>query len=100
MNQSFIACILFALLAIGGSLLANLTVLVFTASQWHVTGVVLALIAAGSSYWAQHYYTIGATIHAADAMGLERTEHLGLVFQLIAIACIAGSVACFWLGMR
>ena len=43
MNTSFLATILFALLAIGALFVANLVVLVFTASQWHVSGALLAI---------------------------------------------------------
>lgn len=112
MNQSFIATIMFAALAIAGTFLANLVVLVFTASQWHVSGVVLAIIAAGATYWAQHSFTqagyyraefdLPATADRLQALGesMDRAEAFGVAFQYLAIALIAASVACFWLGMR
>lgn len=74
MPLSFLATIIFAVLVIAGSFIANLVVLVFTNSQWHVSGVILAIVAAAASYWAQHNFT--------------------------AAALLAGSVTCFWLGLR
>lgn len=110
MNLSFAATIAFAMLVIVGAFLANLVVLVFTASQWHVSGVVLAIVAAAGSYWAQHNFTSAAYALAQhQAAGpvirdffaqYERGQALGLAFQIVAIVCLTASVACFWLGMR
>lgn len=109
MPLSFIATIAFALLVIAGSFIANLVVLVFTNSQWHVSGVIAAIIAAAASYWAQHNFTAAAgyreeLLVSPSLNGLaaaaDRAESLGVGFQYLAIALLAGSVACFWLGMR
>lgn len=109
MNLSFLATMAFAILVIVGAFLANLVVLVFTNSQWHVSGVVLSILAAAASYWAQHNFTASAGyaqellvspgltgLHAAA----DRDESLGVAFQYVAIACLVASVASFWLGMR
>lgn len=116
MPLSFLATIAFAILVIAGSFIANLVVLVFTNSQWHVSGVILAIAAAAASYWAQHHFTAAeygrnvvessqltqltnvATQATIEALNL--AESMGVLFQYVAIALIAGSVACFWLGLR
>lgn len=54
MNLSFLATIAFAILVIVGAFLANLVVLVFTNSQWHVSCVLLAiacLVASAVCFW-------------------------------------------------
>ena len=114
MNLSFLATILFAAMAIAGAFLANLVVLVFTNSHWHGYGVILAIAAAGASYWAQHNFT-NAGYHrddlartgqlqavAAQAANeiMQRSEQMGVVFQLAAVVMIVLSVAFFWLGLR
>lgn len=114
MSHSFLATIAFAILVIVGSFLANLVVLVFTSSQWHVSGVVLAIAAAAASYWAQNSFTVAGysreAIHQLPTMtagaiqaaneAAVRSESFGNLFQLVAIAFLVASVACFWLGMR
>lgn len=109
MPLSFLATILFAVLVICGSFIANLVVLVFTNSQWHVSGVILAVGAAAASYWAQHNFTAAAGYREelADNPGLnalaamaDRAEGLGVLFQYPAIGFLVASVVCFWLGMR
>lgn len=109
MNMSFLANIAFTILVIVGAFLANLVVLVFTNSQWHVSGVLLAIVAAAASYWAQHNYTAAAiaeqqllvTPGLTAYQGIaDKAEGFGQVFQLVAIACLVGPAACFWLGMR
>lgn len=110
MNLSFLATILFGLLAIAAAFLANLVVLVFTASQWHVAGVLLAIAAAAASYWAQNQYTVagyardtlaapGAALQAATE-AMNRAEGLGQAFQLLAVVLVVGSLVCFWVGMQ
>ncbi|WGH28237.1 hypothetical protein 10KY502B_gene0037 [Xanthomonas phage 10KY502B] len=109
MNLSFLATIAFAILVIVGAFLANLVVLVFTNSQWHVSGVVLSIMAAAASYWAQHNFTASAGytqdvlvnpgltgLHAAA----DRAEALGVGFQYLAIGLLVAAVVCFWLGLR
>lgn len=109
MKLSFLATIAFAILVIAGAFIANLVVLVFTNSQWHVSGVVLSIMAAAASYWAQHNFTASAGyrqelltspgltgLHAAA----DRAESLGVGFQYLAIALLVAAVACFWLGVR
>ena len=113
MNLSFLATILFAAMAIAGAFLANLVVLVFTNSHWHGYGVVLAIAAAGASYWAQHNFTnagynrddlAGGQLQAVAAQAaneiMQRSEQMGVVFQLAAVAMLVLSVAFFWLGLR
>lgn len=109
MPLSFLATIAFAILVIAGSFIANLVVLVFTNSQWHMSGVIAAIVAAAASYWAQHNFTAAAgyrdELLASPALtGLaaaaDRAEALGIGFQYVAIALLTGSVACFWLGLR
>lgn len=110
MNLSFAATILYAVLVICGAFVANLVVLIFTNSQWHVSGVVLAIAAAASSYWAQHNFTASAvalaqhqaaTVVSANYFEAhQRAEALGVGFQYVAIGCLVASVTCFWLGLR
>lgn len=113
MNLSFLATIAFALLAIAGAFIANLVVLVFTNSHWHLSGVILAIVAAGLSYWAQHCFTAaGYARDVAEAAtqdsvrfqssveAMNRSESFGVAFQYGALAALAASVACVWLGMR
>lgn len=118
MAQSFLATIAFAILVIVGSFLANLVVLVFTNSQWHVSGVLLAIAAAAASYWAQHNFTaaeygrdtlqemqvtqltnIAANVQAS-AEAISRAESFGVLFQYVAIALLVSSLVCFWAGLR
>lgn len=112
MQLSFLATIAFAILVIAGSFVANLVVLLFTNSQWHSSGVIAAIVAAAASYWAQHHFTAaeyardqllgGVTAELAQALheASERAEAFGILFQYVAIALIAGSVVCFWMGLR
>lgn len=113
MNLSFLATILFALLAIAGAFIANLVVLVFTNSQWHLSGVILAIVAAAFSYWSQHCFTAaGYAREAAEGAtqfsvrfqsaveSMERSEAFGVALQYGALTAIVASVACLWLGMR
>lgn len=93
MNLSFLATILFAAMAIAGAF--------------------LAIAAAGASYWAQHNFT-NAGFHRDDLAGgrlqdvasqaaneiMQRSEQMGVVFQLAAVVMIVLSVAFFWLGLR
>lgn len=111
MNLSFLATIAFACLALLGALLANLIVLVFTGSQWHVHGVLAAILAAGASYWAQNQYTAGAiawtdaqtSIHQVNRDALliaaEKAQGWGSIFRALAFVLLIASLACFWLGM-
>lgn len=109
MNLSFIATIVFAALTIAGVFLANLVVLVFTSSQWHVSGVLAAIGAAAASYWAQHHFT-AATVARHQLLVMpsltgyqaaaDRAEGYGVIFQLVAIGLLAASAGCFWIGMR
>lgn len=111
MQQSFIATIAFALMVIAGAFLANLIVLVYTSSQWHVSGVLLAGAAAAMAYWGQHQFTASAGYsieHAQQgasalgdlAMRADSAEFRGMVFQVLGIACTVASYVCFWAGMR
>ena len=109
MNVSFIATIAFAALVIIGAFLANLTVLIFTNSQWHVSGVILSLLAAAASYWAQHHFTQAAyALHELSlapaltgyATAATNADELGRWFQIGGIAALVASIVCFWLGMR
>lgn len=116
MPFSFLATILFAVLVICGSFIANLVVLVFTNSQWHSSGVITAIVAAAASYWAQHHFTaaeygrdlvesgqitqLTSAASQATVEAISRAESLGVLFQFVAIAFIVASVACFWLGLR
>lgn len=111
MIQSFEAAIGFARLVLIGAFLANLVVLVFTASQWHVSGVLLAIAAGAFAYWGQHQFTASAGYsleHAeqgAAALGdllarANAAEFRGMVCQVIGIACSVSSCVCFWAGMR
>ena len=111
MNLSFLATILFALLAIGALFVANLVVLVFTTSQWHVSGALLAIASAAASYWAQAKFTmarisreaIEQTVHQVNrealALAADKAEGIGTIFQFTAIGLAAGAAACFWIGM-
>lgn len=110
MAQSFLATIAFAILAIVFAFLANLVVLVFTNSQWHVSGVILSILAAAFSYWAQHNFTAASYALAEHRQALpvitdafaqyERAEALGRLFQYPAIGLLVASVVCFWMGLR
>lgn len=100
MTHSFIATIAFALLALGGLLLANLVVLVFTGSQWHVWGVVAAILAAFVSYWAQHKFTMAALYRDAGlTVAAEAAEMAGGKWQLGAVSCGAVALVFFIAGM-
>ena len=111
MNTSFLATILFAIAAMVGIFLANLVVLVYTASQWHVSGVLLAIAALGASYWAQAKFTMSAisreaieqAVHQVNrealALAADKAEGIGTIFQFTAIGLAAGAAACFWIGM-
>lgn len=114
MPFSFLATIAFALLAIGGIFTANLVVLVFTNSQWHVAGVIAAILAAAASYWAQHQYSVAA-ISRDESLDVVRhsiarlqgyaemaskAEALGGYFQLAAVVAAVIGAACFWAGMQ
>ena len=111
MNLSFLATILFALLAIGALFVANLVVLVFTASQWHVSGALLAIASAAASYWAQAKFTMAAIGREAieqaahqvnrEAMtiAVDKAEAIGTAFQFAAIGLAVAGAACFWIGM-
>lgn len=111
MNLSFLATIVFATLVLAGTFLANLVVLVFTNSQWHASGVVLSIMAAAASYWAQSQFTVAGLMRDDNAAAvsiqamhlastIDRTEGCGNAFQFVAIALLVGALACFWLGLR
>jgi len=116
MPFSFLATIAFAILVIAGSFIANLVVLVFSNSQWHVSGVIAAIVGAAASYWAQHHFTaaeyardtlrasqvsqIATAANQATTEAISRAESFGVLFQYVAIAFIVASVVCFWMGLR
>ena len=106
METTFIATIAFALLALAGVFLANLAVLLFTASPWHVWGVIAAILAAAFSYWSQHSFTQSFALivdHPTAYLTMDafqRFEAVGRAFQLLGIVAFTASVVCFWLGMR
>lgn len=105
MNLSFIATIGFAYLAIFLTFTANLTVLVYTASRWHVAGVALAIVAAGASYWAQNLYTVAGYHRENDSplsnlgTAADKCEAWGSAVQVLAVVLIVLSVAGFVKGM-
>lgn len=107
-RESFLATIGFGMLAIAGAFVANLAVLIFTASQWHVGGVLLAIAAAGAAYWAQHKFTMAAIYRetadgiyaSANTVAAERAELWGTGFQLAALCLVVAAMVCFWLGMQ
>lgn len=111
MNNSFIATIAFAILAIGAAILANLVVLVFTASQWHVWGVLLGILAAGAAYASQMNFTSAAISFEAwqvsgvaqslssDFTAYTRGETVGRWLQFVSLGAVLASLICFRTGM-
>jgi hypothetical protein len=107
-RESFLATIGFGMLAVAGAFVANLAVLIFTASQWHVGGVLLAIAAAGAAYWGQAKFTMAA-IYRQDATeatlvaytaAADKAEMWGTGMQLLALLLVVFSLVCFWLGMQ
>ena len=101
MTSSFAATVAFGVLGLFSLLAANLVVLVFTGSRWHVWGCVAAILAAGAAYWAQHLYT-SAAISREHGHGLAAgaAEQWGGYCQLAAVIICAAALVCFVLGMQ
>lgn len=111
MNLSFLATIAFAILAIAAAILANLVVLVFTASQWHVWGVLFGIFAAGAAYASQMNFTQAAvSFEAWQVSGIAqslspeftaytRGETIGRWLQFVSLGAVLASLICFRTGM-
>ena len=102
MSASFLATAAFAVVVLGMIFLANLVALVFTGSQWHVAGVVCAVLGAAVAYWAQHLYTQAAI--SRDEAGfpavIQAMEASGYRCQLVAVVVATAGVVAFVLGMQ
>lgn len=108
MPYPFLATIAFALLVLFATFIANLTVLVFTNSMWHITGVVSAILATAASYWSQHHYTSAgwfrAELSSAPALtayqaAAEKAESMGVLFQYVAIIFLVIALVAFVMGL-
>ena len=106
---SFFATIAFALMALFCTFTANVLMLVFTNSRWHLSGVVVSILAIAASYWSQHHYTSAGWFRAEferlgpSMVGLqasaERAESMGVLFQYVAVAFLVAALVSFVMGL-